>query len=410
MSLWNRARHAATQQRGPMLLRAEGRIRRRRGELLRVLPALFLLFCASWIPKSLAQVLADEVSAGHWWSSLRVQQLAGGVCPHSQDLCSSRSPESTEHVCRCDADCRQYGDCCVDRSDPPSYPSSGEATVSVPSRWRCVVENGREFYAFAACPDDPAVDPDLVSHCHGHGDQLKALQNVPVYSNASRIMYANIFCAACNKDLDALRPWNLELRCNRPWKAVTVLDSLSKGRYGKMSRALYGTNGLVCRLKVGETSSPTFWHEVPGLRECRAAITSCRKGATANEVLLCSSYTALVYSPRKFANYKNFHCFRCAGGPPGNVECGARPASHGHDTPDVSHLTLGTRSHFINKRKCAHTDTHIYDPLSNTCYERKVDPTLAASDEPSRARGKPSRTDFTQLVLTLVTAGLTALF
>lgn len=406
MSSWIRARDAATQPRAPMLLRAEGRIRRRREELL-LLSTIFLLFCSSWIPKTLAQVLADEAGGEHWWSALRREQLAGGVCPHGEDLCSNQSPEN---VCRCDADCRQYGDCCVDRSDPASYAARDEAPISVSSRWKCVVENGREFYALATCPDDPAIDPDLRSHCLGQADQLKHLQNVPVYSNASRIMYANVFCAACHKDLEALRPWNLELRCNRPWKAETVLDSLSKGRYGKMSRALHGSNGLTCRLQVGETSSPTFWHEVPGLRECRAAISSCRKGAAAHDVVLCSSYTALVYSPRKFANYRNFHCFRCAGGPPGTVECGARPAMYGHDTPDVSHLTLGVRSHFVNRRKCEHTDTHIYDPLSNSCYEKKEDPTLTASDEPSRARGKPSSVGLSQMALTLTTAVLTALF
>ncbi|KAK8786942.1 hypothetical protein V5799_023275 [Amblyomma americanum] len=280
-----------------------------------------------------------------------------------------------------------------------------------PSPWRCVVENGREFYALASCPNDPGLEPDLINHCLGRGDQLKHLQHVPVYSNASKIMYANVFCAACHKDLQALRAWQLELRCNRAWQAATVLEHLSRGRYSKLSHALRGPKGLTCKLQIADAASEGFWHEVPGLRECRVASTTCRKSASPRDVMLCSSYTAYVYSPRMFSNYRNFHCFRCASGSASAVECGARPVAYANDAPNlVSRLVMGVRSHFVNPRRCRNRANHIYDPISDKCYEPPVSVSELAADGPSGGTGEPVRTRVLRLVFVVTTAALTAIF
>ncbi|XP_075558767.1 uncharacterized protein LOC142590491 [Dermacentor variabilis] len=389
-----------------MLLRpGRGRIARRERPLPELLCLVSALLVAAASPALWdLQDIVDDTEGEAWWTPVRREALAAGVCPAGQDLCARGAPDN---VCRCDADCARYGDCCVDRS---SGDSSEPAPVVSGSRWRCVLENGREFYALASCPDDPAVDSDLRDHCLGRGKQLKPLQHVPVYSNASRTMYANVFCAACHGDLQALRPWQLELHCNRAWNAEKVLNFLAAGHYGKMSHALHGPEGLSCRLQVADASSESFWHELPGLRGCRLASSTCRKSASRRDVVLCSSYTAYVYSPRKFSNYRNFHCFRCAGGSSaGTVECGARPASYAHDAPDVSHLVLGVRSHFINPRKCGHTGTRIYDPLSDACYLPPPSEVLAG-DEPSGAPPvEPPAASAFRLLLTVVAAGLTAL-
>ncbi|XP_065298321.1 uncharacterized protein [Dermacentor albipictus] len=390
-----------------MLLRpGRGRIARRERPLPELLCFVLALLVAAASPALSwdLQDIVDDTEGEDWWMPARREALAAGVCPTGQDLCTRGAPDN---VCRCDADCARYGDCCVDRRRGDS---SEPAPVVSGSHWRCVLENGREFYALASCPDDPAVDSDLRDHCLGRGKQLKPLQHVPVYSNASRTMYANVFCAACHDDVQALRPWQLELHCNRAWNAEKVLRFLAAGHYGKMSHALHGSEGLSCRLQVADASSESFWHELPGLRGCRLASSTCRKSASRRDVVLCSSYTAYVYSPRKFSNYRNFHCFRCAGGSSaGTVECGARPASYAHDAPDVSHLVLGVRSHFINPRKCGHTGTRIYDPLSDACYLPPPSEVLAG-DEPSGAPPvEPPTASAFRLLLTVVAAGLTAL-
>lgn len=404
-SLWTGANGERVRA-APMLLHDVGRRLACRERLPLLLLAL-LGTAASPALSWASQGIDDDVEP--WWTTVRREPLAAGVCPAGQDLCTLGA---LDNVCRCDADCGRYGDCCVDHSGV----SSGAQTFpDAASQWRCVLENGREFYALASCPEDPSVDWDLRDHCLRRGQQLKPLQNVPVYSNTTRTMYANVFCAACHNDLHSLRPWQLELRCNRAWNAEKVLRLLSAGHYGKMSHALHGAEGLSCRLQVSDTSSESFWHEVPGLRQCRLASSTCRKGASRRDVVLCSSYTAYVYSPRKFSNYRNFHCFRCAGGSSaGAVECGARPAAYGHDAPDVTHLVLGVRSHFVNPRKCGgHAGSSIYDPLSDTCYVPPVPPSDVAGDEPSGVAAtipaEPPGARAFQLLLTVVTAGLTAL-
>lgn len=374
------------------------------------LPFLLLAFLGTASSPVFSWALQDLDDVEPWWTAVRREPLAAGVCPAGQDLCVRGA---LDNVCRCDADCSRYGDCCVDRSGALSSSHDVTSPSAAASQWRCVLENGREFYALASCPEDAAVDPDLRDHCLRQGTQLKHLQHVPVYSNATRTMYANVFCAACHGDLDALRSWQLELRCNRAWNAEKVLRLLAAGHYSKM-HVLHGAEGLSCRLQVADASSESFWHELPGLRECRLAASSCRKGASRRDVLLCSSYTALVYSPRKFSNYRNFHCFRCAGGSAaGIVECGARPAARGHDAPDVTHLVLGVRSHFVNPRKCGgHAGSHIYDPLSNACYVPPVPPSDLAGDEPSGGAGAPLQPpggSAFRLVLAFAATGLTAL-
>ncbi|KAK8783713.1 hypothetical protein V5799_009924 [Amblyomma americanum] len=370
------------------------------GELPVLLLCATLLVCVPSIWSVAVQ--GPNVDGEAWWAPVRHESLLAGVCTSGEDLCDS---VASSNVCRCDADCAKYGDCCLDRTDG-SLTSPDARADGARSPWRCLFVNGREFYGLASCPHDPAVDPDLLNHCLGKGDQLKTLQDVPVYSNASRIMYANVFCAACHNDLQGLIPWHLELRCNRALEANTVLSSLARGRYGKMSHALHGADGLTCRLQVADVASEAFWHEVPGLRECRIAASSCRKGAAPRDVRLCSSYTAYVYSPRKFSNYRNFHCFRCAHNLQGGIECGARPATFGHDAPDVSHLVMGMRSHFVNARRCWNTSTHIYDPLGDVCYETPVLPSEEdTGDEPSYAPAQRAASSMIALIVVLVVAG-----
>lgn len=375
---------------------------RRRGRASWELPVLLYVTLVR-VPSSWSTaVQGPNVDGDAWWAPVRRDSLAAGVCTSGQDLCALNA---ATNVCRCDGDCAKYGDCCVDRSDAPAAAANARAAETA-SPWRCIFENGREFYGLASCPDDPAVDPDLLNHCLGTGDQLKHLQDVPVYSNSSRIMYANVFCAACHNDLEALRVWQLELRCNRAWQANTVLEYLARGRYSKMSRVMHGPEGLTCRLQVADVASPSFLREAPGLRECRIAASSCRKNAAPRDALLCSSYTAYVYSARKFSNYRNFHCFRCARNPQGDVECGARPATYAHDTPDVSHLVMGVRSRFVNPRRCSNTSTHIYDPLGDGCYEtRALQHSEGPGDEPSRAPADSAGPRMIALALVLVVAG-----
>lgn len=312
---------------------------------------------------------AEEEGGLPWWDFVRRDRLSAGVCASDEsDLCSGRREFSTSpFMCRCDPDCARFGDCCLDKSPP--------APRKVP--WRCLYHAGREFYGRADCPASYDEDRDadgVVKHCHRQGSQLKALQDVPVYSVSSRTMYANVFCAVCHRDADNLLRWTVRLDCNRGWDAARVLTLLPRGSYSSKSRTMYGpsTSGLSCHLHLADTASESFFHELVGVRECRIAHSTCRDHSNPRDVDLCGHYTAMVYSPSRMANYKNFHCYRCSGGVSQNklgaLECGARAAGAGNDLPEGMHVVLSVKTNFMDARKCPGS-TGIFDPVLNRCFK-----------------------------------------
>lgn len=314
----------------------------------------------------LAVLCAAQEDTSEWWEMLRRDRVAAGVCPDSDaDLCGGPNHDKSlmPSMCRCDSDCKFYGDCCADRE--PRIPDH------IP--WVCLYHGGREFYGQSECPIEFDGDEDVIRHCHRQGTQLRPIQDMPVYSVATRTMYANVFCAVCNGDADALRPWTVRLDCNRAWDAARVLALLARSSYSARSRTMYGprSSGLSCHLHIEDTRSESFFQELHGVRECRQAFSSCRPEADRRDVHLCARYTAMVYSPRQMANYRNFHCFRCSGGSSsraGALECGARAAGSGNDLPESSHVVLSVESNFRNIDRCKGPSA-IYDPITHRCFE-----------------------------------------
>lgn len=337
-----------------------------------------------------------------WWDFVRRERLSAGVCASDEsDLCGG-SPEfsTSPFMCRCDPDCVRFGDCCVDKGDPTPR--------QVP--WMCLYHAGREFYGQADCPADFDEDHEdgIVKHCHRQGSQLKALQDVPVYSVISRTMYANIFCAVCHGDADSLRPWTVRLDCNRAWDAARVLTLLSRGSYSQRSRLMYGpsTSGLSCHLHLADTASESFFHELVGVRECRLAVSACRDHSNPRDVDLCGRYTAMVYSPSRMANYKNFHCYRCSGAVSpfklGALECGARAAGAGNDLPERMHVVLSVKSNFVNAGKCPGS-TGIYDPVLNRCF-KEPERAWTLLKSPSAAKAAEAASLLGEVLLAVVAA------
>lgn len=69
------------------------------------------------------------------------------------------------------------------------------------------------MYMIGECATDG--NETLASKCrrespHNHD----YLMDVPVFSTRTRRMYANVFCAKCNSDVEHLTPWNVTIRCD----------------------------------------------------------------------------------------------------------------------------------------------------------------------------------------------------
>ncbi|CAN7998380.1 unnamed protein product [Ixodes hexagonus] len=321
---------------------------------------------------STAAEVTEEEDGLPWWDFVRRDRLSAGVCASDEkDLCGGTPELSTSpYMCRCDSDCERFGDCCIDKSHQPPR--------KVP--WMCLYHAGREFYGQADCPagyEDGDLGIRIVEHCHRRGSQLKALQDVPVYSVATRTMYANVFCAVCHRDADSLKPWTVRLDCTRGWDAARVLGLLSRSRYSRTSRTMYvpSVPGLSCHLHLAETASESFFKELVGVRECRLAFSTCRDQSNTLDVVLCGRYTAMVHSPRSMANYKNYHCYRCNGGRSpmklGALECGARAAGAGNDISERMHVILSIKTNFVDARKCPGS-SGIFDPVLSRCFQEPV--------------------------------------
>lgn len=281
------------------------------------------------------------------------------------DMCAGTAVNAS--MCRCDGDCRRYGDCCADALASPQ-PEYGP--------WQCTSHGGREFYVMAKCPSQ--VDDELSLSCTKKSLRLRTLQDVPVFSDGTRTMYANVFCAACHHDIDSLRAWNVNLHCSRnsgDAGEVTHLLRAKKFRYSATSRSMMYVRSdksrVTCHLHIDETKDEGFFEDLYGLRECRLHFTGgCLPGADPEDVQRCGQYTAMVYSPKKMANYRNIHCARCHNASLRGLECGGRKAGYNSDTIELKQTVLSLPTTFRNPERCPGT-TGIYDPFVDECYDEK---------------------------------------
>lgn len=137
--------------------------------------------------------------------------------------CSTVEPSSTQ-LCRCDADCTKYGDCCSD--GPPcgndsvvNSPLGGLECRKAESMFLETVPRLRgldvseAYWMVSACQDDwlavsDAQREEIYSKCAGN-DSLP-----PVSDRDTGLVYKNEYCAVCNGVKDVIL-WRYELGCTK---------------------------------------------------------------------------------------------------------------------------------------------------------------------------------------------------
>lgn len=305
-----------------------------------------------------------ELTGGHgWWEQLVQDRIRLNVCPDQKyELCGAGHHKNT--MCQCDGDCATYGDCCADVA-----PIQQAGSLD----WRCIFHVRREFYALARCPES-YVEDDVSRACSGSGSEMRHLQQLPVFSQDTRIMYANIFCAVCHEDVSSLMPWTVGLHCTKNssgYAEVIQLLKHHKFRYSESARSFMRVRGdgqrVFCQLRIEDVEKNSFFNDLYGVRECRLHYGTCPDGADPEDVRKCSMYTAMVYSPRKLANYRNIHCAKCRNDSVQSLECGAHRATYGLDASNIFTPIHQLTTTFLDAEKC-HTFTSIYDPLFDECF------------------------------------------
>lgn len=272
-------------------------------------------------------------------------------------------------VCRCDAECVQFGDCCVDA------PALGTSATLRPE-WKCsrVIANHKKsaIWTKAACKPDWS-GPDVVrSKCEDSGDGYADPQAmVPVTSPRTGMSYSNAFCAVCNDDVDAAIRWTVSLDCselighvNTSYVQDNIELSPDRKGWGIWTDALEGEGHVfvTCGMEyiTGNLSS---------LYSCIQPISTCDPSWAGSEVeKQCQSYTAVV--AYRSLPYRNEHCMACNNITDGPQMCGFYNEDGFVSSRSFSFSVLmdvnPSGGNVVGKYKLCKGD-EVYDPFYKTC-------------------------------------------
>ena len=158
--------------------------------------------------------------------------------------CETTEIETTEInlLCRCDSECRRYGDCCANANASSCYGAQTQQSIA-----STYAEEERKLDGLLQCSSvhlDPRTMPDwmesfwMVSACPrdwlaGRDDPLllnieencRSGNNIlpPVTDPQSELVYRNEYCAVCHEVANIL-PWGYRFECT-PW----LRDMVSAG-------------------------------------------------------------------------------------------------------------------------------------------------------------------------------------
>lgn len=183
------------------------------------------------------------------------------------------------------------------------------------------------------CPED--TDSQLASRCAQDvsSEHYTFLQDLPVKSNVSGIVYVNIFCAQCHKDDHHLKHMKTDIVCN-----LTDFTQMTPADYRTLLALMdYHPGHLQWTTKLthqpvtsyfnitdldkyrDETVKCTLYLGVKG-QSCQAAVTTCAEDWPDDDIRqACTSYTYHMYSDDKI--YRNYDCALCNHVLPGDLHC-----------------------------------------------------------------------------------------
>ncbi|XP_050032735.1 uncharacterized protein [Dermacentor andersoni] len=133
------------------------------------------------------------------------------------------NPFQRSNVCRCDAACVKFGDCCRDAPALLEATSDGRDPVV---EWECVRVRSDMQATWVRRACKPGWDgPDEVRvKCERGADARITDPNgmAPVTSPRTNVTYANVYCAACNDDLNDTRRWQVNLDCKEFYGLINM--------------------------------------------------------------------------------------------------------------------------------------------------------------------------------------------
>ncbi|KAL1486543.1 hypothetical protein MTO96_031338 [Rhipicephalus appendiculatus] len=131
-------------------------------------------------------------------------------------------PDNVFHrsnVCRCDDECVKFGDCCRDA------PALLRATTSQ-LEWECVRVRSdmQATWVRRACKEGWDGPDEVRAQCERGANARITDPNgmAPVTSLRTNVTYANVFCAACNDDLNDTRRWQVNLDCKEFYGLINM--------------------------------------------------------------------------------------------------------------------------------------------------------------------------------------------
>ncbi|XP_067671682.1 uncharacterized protein [Haliotis asinina] len=236
-------------------------------------------------------------------------------------------------TCRCDDECKEYGDCCPD--------DNLNVTVVKENRHACV--SGRKgtfyftgshpgYYMIYTCPEEPIFDKT---------PKISVDDLSPVTSVTTNITYLNEGIARCH-GVQILIRWRKQIVCHKKTKDLEIEGG--------------------CKTAI---HPPAF----PQPRPCHAEFTSDQYIDSCNSTwLLNTSFSSLaeeqcrhgIYYPvsRKTDLFKNIFCYMCNGFSPSHRKCDKAPLLSKTDINDL----ICTK---CDRPTCR--EVEWYDRIKNTC-------------------------------------------
>lgn len=135
------------------------------------------------------------------------------------------NPFQRANVCRCDDACVKFGDCC--RDAPALLEAASSASGDGPVlEWECVRVRSdmQATWVRRACKPGWNGPDEVRIQCERGADARVTDPNgmAPVTSPRTNVTYANVYCAACNDDLNDTRRWQVNLDCKEFYGLINM--------------------------------------------------------------------------------------------------------------------------------------------------------------------------------------------
>ncbi|GIZ03127.1 g_PROTEIN_RECEP_F2_4 domain-containing protein [Caerostris extrusa] len=198
--------------------------------------------------------------------------------------------------CYCDDRCSLYHDCCINKC---------------PASWE-------DEFVRDMCEMESTTRQAM-------GLSFDHLQDMPVQGESTRVLYRNIYCAICNKDIPVVK-WETFMYCNgdseNPRNSLMDNPDFSTAYYDPRAmnfrKVKVGDRLKNCAIIVKNFDLKKLLSEY-GARLCKPVISSCPEETDWQTKDKCGAYSAYVYQKVRSGNrrkvFKNFHCALCHGAP-----------------------------------------------------------------------------------------------